>query len=343
VSAVATFFATISVVEMIASPISGWLSDRYDRRSLATVADAMRACAAITLGVFLNTESSFWVIWISIPVFAACDRLSLTASQSMIPKVSDGYSPAVANSTSYFSMQVGSLAAAAAVGYSLSMFSPMVVTSAIACFFATSVFCMSCVFSDRTDNGFRENRPPPPLRIDAPLFRLCLVYCLLYACGLLISAVGPSLVLEELQGNALDFGHFESAWSVGSIVGSVLLIPLFSIKRLARLEIVALWVTAIVFASLKVFDFPWILVAICIVGASYNLGKVAIEMSLQSIVPCMALGRAKGVLHGSAVAIGVIMLGLIAIAGTSVSPTTIFLIFSLVITLCTALLLRLLR
>ncbi|NTF10671.1 MFS transporter [Agrobacterium rubi] len=303
----------------------------------------MRAAAAVVLGVFLNMENYLWAIWISTLIFAGCDRLSLTATQSMIPTVGNRYSPTVANSTAHFFMQVGSLTAAASVGFSLLIVEPVVVAFGIACFFATSVFFMGCVFPERTNHGVSERLSPPPLRIDAPLFGLCSVYCLLYACGLLISAIGPTLVFEELQGNALDFGNLESAWAVGSIFGAVLLVPLFYIARAVRLEILALCVTAISFASLKAFDFPWILLTICIVGASFNLGKVAVEVRLQSIVPSMALGRAKGFLHCSAVTIGVVLLGFIAIAGTSISPTTICLIFSLIIMVSTALLLTLLR
>jgi MFS family permease len=343
VTAVATFFAMISVVELVTSPISGWLADQYSRRRLAMIADSMRAAAAVALGACLHTETFYWSIWMSTLIFAGCDRLSLTATQSMIPKIGDGYPPTVGNSAACFFMQVGSLAAAASVGLSLLVLSPSVVMLTIAFFFAASVLSMACVSIKGIDPGGCENQSPPTLHIDVPLLRLCLIYCLLYTCGLLVSAIGPSFVFQELRGNAVDFGNLEISWSLGSIIGAVLLIPLSYFASSVRVEIVTLWVTAISFASLKALDLPWVLVAIGIIGVSYNLGKVAIEVRLQAVVPRRALGRAKGLAHCGAVTLGVILLGMIGLAGTSISPTTIFLLLSLAITVCTVLLLTLVR
>ena len=334
VSSVAAFFMASSVMEMLASPVCGWMCDRFDRRRLALIADAVRFASAVILGLLLRIEDFYWFIWLSTLVFATCDRLALTAIQSIVPQVAARYSLPVANSATFFFMQVGSLVAAASMGIILFTSTPVVSVLAIALCFAGSVTCMISVAYGEEGSSTAKNQECPGLRCDAALVRLMLIYCLLYIGGLLISAVGPSLVFEELQGNALDFGHLESVWSAGSILGAVLLVPVARATKLSTLQIVVLGVTAVSFALMKLSSFAIVLLAICVLGTSYNLGRVAIEVALQSTVACTALGRAKGLLHCSAMTFGVVVLALIAIFPDAVAPTTIFLTYSVVIVGC---------
>ncbi|CUX06705.1 putative transporter protein [Agrobacterium fabacearum S56] len=335
VASVATFFMVSSAMEMVTSPACGWICDRYDRRFVSIFADCLRVVGAILLGLLLSLEDFHWAIWLSTMVFATCDRLSLTATQSMIPHVGARLSQALANSATFFFMQVGSLVAAALIGLILFISAPIYSLSAIAFVFACSVVCMIFVGAERQDRTVGKIQPSRSLFIDSALLRLGLIYCLLYVGGLLVSAVGPTFVFEELKGNALDFGHFESAWSAGSILGAVLLIPFVRLAKIVEVLIIVLFVTAISFASIKLTSFPFTLLGVCILGASYNLGRVAIEVSLQSSVPHASLGRAKGVLHGGAMALGIVVLGLIAVFPDAISPTTIFLAYSAVIIVCT--------
>jgi MFS family permease len=335
VAPVAIFFMFSSMMEMVASPACGWICDRYDRRFLSIIADCLRVVGAILLGILLSLEDFHWAVWLSTIVFATCDRLSLTATQSMIPHVGARHSAAVANSATFFFMQVGSLVAAALIGLILFISAPIYSLSIIAFFFACSVFCMIFVAPERQDRAVGKIQSSSPLSIDAALLRLGLIYCLLYIGGLIVSAVGPTFVFQEMKGNALDFGHFESAWSAGSIVGAVLLVPFARVAKIIRVLIIVLFITAISFASIKLTSFPFTLLAVCIIGASYNLGRVAIEVSLQSAVPRAALGRAKGVLHCGAMALGIVLLGSITIFPDAIAPTTIFLSYSALIAFCT--------
>ncbi|QAA98363.1 MULTISPECIES: MFS transporter [Agrobacterium tumefaciens complex] len=334
IASVATFFITSSVMEMVASPVCGWICDRYDRRRLALIADAVRGGSAVILGLLLSLENFHWYVWASTIVFATCDRLSLTAMQAMIPHVAARHSLPVANSTTFFFMQVGSLVAAASIGLILLTSAPIFSLLAIGWCFLGSVVCMIFVAHEREHSAISNDQSPSVLCIDAAMLRLGLIYCLLYIGGLLISAVGPSFVFEEHKGNALDFGRLESAWSVGSIFGAVLLIPLARIANSVTLQLLALFITAASFAFIKLLNFPSALLAVCIIGVSYNLGRVAIEVSLQSTVPRAALGRAKGLVHCAAMTFGVVILGLVAIFPGAIAPATIFLTYSALIIVC---------
>lgn len=334
VASVATFFIASCVVEMLASPACGWICDHYNRRRVSVLADAVRVVCAVMLGLLSSFDEFYWCVWLSTIIFATCDRLSLTAMQSMIPHIALKHTLPLANSVAFLFMQIGSLVAAALIGVLLFKAAPTFSFLAIALFFGFSALCMMFVTCEPVDGIERVCQSLPVLQIDASLLKLVFIYSVLYTGGLLISAVGPALVFKEYGGDALDFGHLESGWSVGSILGAVLLLPLARLINAATLQIMVLSVTAISFASIKLSNFPLALILVCVLGTSYNVGRVAIEVSLQSTVPHAALGRAKGLLHCAAMVCAVAMLGMITAFPDAIAPTTIFLTYAGIVLAC---------
>lgn len=330
-AAVAAYFGIISVTELLASPLAGWMSDRWDRRLLHIIADGIRFVAILTLGAVVMVADLRWAIWLSAVVFASCDRIALTASQSMIPSVTAHMLLSTGNSIAFFLIQAGSLVAAVFTGFLLHTTSPTYTFTVLSLAFALSVALMLAVLQDRALPRPGASDQAPKLTIDAQLLQLGAIYALLYTGGLLVSVIGPSFVFDELGGTALDFGQLESAWSAGSIVGALLLIPLVRAARVSVLQFVILGLTACSFATLKVLELPWLLLIFAILGTLYNLGRVAIEVMLQSCVPVAALGRAKGALHSVGVLLGVILFGLIAIAGDTMRPSSIFLAYAIIL------------
>ena len=330
-ASVAAYFAIISVTELLASPIAGWMSDRWDRRLLYIWADGFRFVAILALGAILIVADLQWAIWLSAVIFATCDRIALTSSQSMIPGVTAHMSLSTGNSIAFFLAQAGSLVAAAFTGVLLHFSTPTYTFTALSLAFALSVGFMLEVRQDSTIPRSRALGPRPGLVIDSHLLQLGAMYALLYTGGVLVSVIGPSYVFDELAGTAIDFGKLESAWSAGSIVGALLLIPLIRTARVSMLQLVILGMTACSFAMLKLLDLPWSLLIFTILGILYNLGRVAIEVMLQSSVPVAALGRAKGVLHSVGVLLGVILFALVAIAGDRMYPSSLFFAYAVVL------------
>ncbi|MBB3237009.1 MFS transporter [Phyllobacterium endophyticum] len=328
VSAVAVFFGSLSMAELLASPLAGWMSDRYDRRSLYLIADFVRILTALVMGAVIITVDLHWAIWLSTIPFAACDRIALTASQSMIPSVGAGFPLATANCIACFLTQSGSLVAATLTGVLLHVCTPTFTFSAIATAFAISVCCMCLVRREPISSQDEPETTRSQLLIDKHLLRLGAIYALLYLGGLLISAIGPSFVFEELGGSALDFGQLESAWSAGSILGAILLISLVRAIDIPNLQLIVLALSALSFAALKILDLPWALLAFAALGILYNLGRVSAEVTLQSSVPRLTLGRAKGALHCTGMFLGLILLGIGAVFSDEMSPSTIFLVFA---------------
>lgn len=340
-TSVAAFFAIISVTELISSPFAGWMSDRYDRRLLCVTADILRCAGALVLGMLLTMIDLQWAIWLSAILFATSDRIALTSSQSMIPAVGAVRSLPAANSIVFFLMQSGSLVAAVLTGLLLHSAIPTYTFIVIGAAFVLSVGLMLAVGRELSSQFGAAHAPRSALRIDGHLLRLSAIYALLYTGGVLVSVIGPSFVFVELEGDAINFGQLEGAWSAGSILGTLLLIPLLRVVRITTLQLAILALTATSFALLKMLDIPWNLLIFAILGALYNLGRVGIEVMLQSSVPQTALGRAKGALHSVGVLLGVVLFGVVAAVGDEVKPSNIFLAFAfilavgtLVLTIC---------
>ena len=272
-----------------------------------------------------------WVIWISAPIFASCDRISLTASQSMIPDIAGGLSPSAGNALVFFLMQSGSLVSAALTGVLLHLSSPSTTFAVLAVGFAISVACMLAVKPNSVAASGLSTGHHLKIVFDNRLLQICVIYALLYTGGVLVSVIGPSFVFKELRGSAIDFGKLESAWSAGSIAGTLLLIPLARAVKMPVLEVVVLVMTAACFALIKVTDLSWSLLAFAVIGTLYNLGRVATEVALQTAVPGAALGRAKGALHSMGVFLGVLLFGYVTYAGEAVSPSSIFVGYAIIL------------
>ncbi len=336
--AVAGFFAIISLAELVTSPFAGWLADRFDRRALYIIAEITRVVAAIALGAVLMATNVVWAIWLSAVLFATCDRIALTASQSMIPSISAKFSLATANSMTFFLMQSGSLAAASIVGVLLHASSAMVTFSAISSGFVLSAIIMRVVRQEKGLSEGVEGARGGSLIIDSRLLCLAAVYALLYTGGTLVSVIGPSFVFDEHGGNAIDFGQLESSWSAGSILGALLLIPLVRAARVPVLQFVILGLSAVSFALLKAFDLPFALLAFATLGALYNLGRVALEVMIQASVSSATLGRAKGVLHSVGVLLGVVLFAIVSVAADDVPPSSLFLAYGVILAVGTVVL-----
>lgn len=86
-AAVAVFLVIVSATELVASPVAGIAADCFDRRRLNIVSDLARFAAALGTAAALLYLDVFLTICVSAILFSLCDRVALTASQSMIPGV----------------------------------------------------------------------------------------------------------------------------------------------------------------------------------------------------------------------------------------------------------------
>lgn len=322
---VATFLAIVSVVEFIASPLAGVAADRFDRRCLNVAADLSRflvmlatACALLYMDVFL-------IICLSAALFSFCDRVALTSSQSMIPVIADGRDLVASNSAVFFVMQVGNLGAALLAGALLHERSPALPFTVLAAFFLFSAGCLALMRLQPVSLDVRTAKISAA-QIDLSLRRLIVVYALLYTSAVLVSVVGSSFVQEQ-KGTAVDFGYLEAAWSAGSLIGAVSLFRIERSMSTHALHLMLLGLTALVLMALAFLPTPWTVILFAALGFIYNLGRVSVEVTLQTRVSDYLLGRAKGIMHSVAVVLGLLVFGIAAAVGNRAFPSTIFFSF----------------
>ncbi|ASP87352.1 hypothetical protein CDO26_23460 (plasmid) [Sinorhizobium meliloti] len=332
-AAVAVFLVIVSATELVASPVAGVAADCFDRRRLNIVSDLARFAAALGTAAALLYVDVFLTICVSAILFSLCDRVALTASQSMIPGVAAHRSLAAANSLVFFIMQFGNLGAALLSGILLHECPPALTFAILSWFFFISACFMVPMRPERASvsgKGVTARTATAP-DVDLSLLRISAVYAFLYASAVLVSVMGSSFIFAEQGGSAVDFGHLEAAWSAGSILGAVLLVPLGRATNTSTLHLMILGATAVTLMALKLLHPPWTLIVFAAVGILYNLGRVSVEVSVQSIVSEDALGRAKGIIHSVGVALGTLVFGITAVVGDKINPSTIFFGFGVVL------------
>ncbi|WP_084507896.1 MFS transporter [Mesorhizobium sp. WSM3224] len=322
-TSVATVLAIVSLAELVASPLVGVATDRFDRRHLIIAADLTRFVILLATACALPYKATFLIICLSAVLFAFCDRVALTGSQSVIRAMARGGDLVASNSIVFFVMQFGCLGAALLCGPLLSERSPALAFTVLAVFFLVSAISLSMIRLEPASGSFIRARSPA-LDIDAGLLRLFAVYALSYAGAVLVSVMGSAFIFEEQRGTAADFGHLEATWSLGSLIGAVLAAKLTRIVSAHGLHFALLGASALSLMALLVMPLPWSLIVFAALGVLYNLGRVSVEVTLQSRVCDSALGRAKGVMHSFAVTLGLFIFSITAVVGDHVSPSTVF-------------------
>lgn len=329
-ASVATLLAIVSVVELVVSPLAGVTADRLDRRRLNIMADLGRFAVMLATAFLLVHLEVLPTLWMSAVAFSICDRVALTASQAMIPLATRGADLVTSNSSVFFVMQLGSLGAALLAGPLLSGHSPALAFAVLALFFLVSAGSLSSMRLGSVRQGISRANGLAP-NMDLRLVRLFAAYAFLYGGAVLVTVMGSSFVFEEQKGTATDFGHLEAAWSAGSLIGAVLLLRLTRAVGAPILHLTLLGSTAFALMALIALRAPWTLIVFAALGFLYNLGRVSIEVTLQSRVPNTVLGRAKGVMHSVAVALGLLIFTIATVLGDRVFPSTVFFSFGVLL------------
>lgn len=330
---VATFLAIVSLVEVISSPIAGVMTDRFDRRRLNAAANLGLFAVVLATALALLYVDMLLALCLSAALFSLCDRTALTAGQSLIPATGAGRRPAAWNAAVFLVMQAGSLGATLSAGYLLDARPPSLPFAIYSAFFLLSA-------------GVLASMRMPPASASAPLAntaawrlepgfaQLIAVYALFYASALLVSVMGPSLVFAEQKGTGADFAYLEAAWSAGSLLGTIALMAIHRPTRAHARHLLLLGVTALVFMAFPLLQPPWATVLFVSLGFLYNLGRVSVEVTFQSLVAADSLGRAKGMMHTAAVVLSLAVFGVVAGVGERAFPSTIFFSFGVVLLIC---------
>ncbi|MDR9764185.1 MFS transporter [Rhizobium redzepovicii] len=338
-SALAVLLALGSAAELLTSNIGGTLVDRFDRRMLCIGCDAFRLLLMLATTFGFLFADALTVLYVSWTIFAIVDRTYSTSLQAMIPSIVCTENLGSFNSSAQIGMQAGNLMAAAVTGLMLTAAGRDLTSLLPSAFFVLSLLALLAMRSMQqlsssahrpVNNGVRRSDLLPTTFALGSLKTSAAIYALIYAMGMLVSVLGSGFVIHELEGTPLQFGYLEAGWALGSVAGcAVFLLGSRFWRRqsvLAHLVLAGILLLGFWFYR----SFLLALIQMTILGLSYNVARVLIEVRVQAAVPIDALGRVRSQIHTVCVAIGLLAYTIIGGFGNAVLPSEIFGLFGAV-------------
>lgn len=322
------FVSTLS--QFLVSGVSGYIADVTDRRYLVMGMDAARSVIVASTGYAIIAEFGVSALFLSVALYSAADRGYLTAMQSMIPGLPR--SAVTANSASYLMMQSGTFLGAGLAGVLLNFLSYGAAVSLVSSMFILSGALLGAKRSFSFNKGRTETNGFGRLKyffsivplIKYKLFLPTLCYSFSFGVGILVNALLAVYVLNELNGNAVLFSKLESAWASGGVLiclvlaagsGSTLLkLGQAGFLVFSGIALVLLWIIPL--------RIP-VAIALVLLGVTYNLSRISLDVRVQHNVSAACIGRARGAINSIATGIGLLIYLLIAIIGDAVPPSHI--------------------
>ncbi|MBY5774853.1 MFS transporter [Rhizobium leguminosarum] len=322
-----------SAAELLTSNVGGALADRFDRRLVCIGCDLSRLFLMLSTGLAFLFNDPLVVLNVSWIIFAVIDRTYWTALQAIIPSVVRPEKLRSFNSVSYIAMQAGNLIAAIATGFTLSVIGRDLTPLLASAFFILSLAGLLALLGQQplafsqhapTRESIRRLDLLPTAFTHRPLKALAVIYAFIYAMGMLVSVLGSAYVFHELEGSALQFGYLEAGWALGSIAGCAALLVESALWRRQSILFHLAVAGVILCGFLVLQNYPFALVQMMVLGLSYNIARVLIDVRVQSTVPIGMLGRSRSQIHTICMTIGLLAYGVIAVAGDAILPSEIF-------------------
>ncbi|ACM28429.1 MFS transporter [Rhizobium rhizogenes] len=339
---IALFLALGSIAEFLVGAPAGRLADRFDRRYLCMMSDAARIfILLLTSAALLVPGKPAYVLYSSVILYAVADRIYLLASSAIIPSIARPGRLVSFNSLAYIGMQVGNMLAAIAAGWLLDLAPQQL------CFLlAAGTFAVSCLGMSRiavrtsgptADHLLRYHQTDASERLGRLPLTLIVNYILIYAMGMLISALASIFVLQELGGSSTDFGRLEACWAVGAVVSmSILMLKAFNDADGRAIPIIVM-LSGVGMASFHFMrNLEGVVALMAALGAGYNLTRVLIDVEIQRRIPSAKLGLVKGRIHVACMGFSLALYAVLAMIGNGITPSVTFLVFGSGMIVCVA-------
>jgi MFS family permease len=303
----------------IAAPFAAILGDRFPRRRVMFLSDALRAAALGVMAAAALTHLSALIVYVLAVFVALVSTVFGPAQAARLPSlVRTPDELAAANATSSTVESVGMFGGPALAGLMLGITRPGVVFIVTAATFLWSAYNVARISKEGTPEkreggsaasvahelsaGFRA------ILVDS---RLRLLVGLLSLQTLVAGALGVLIVVTALQ--LLDLGtagvgYLNSAIGVGGLAGGLAAISLLGQRKLATRFAFGILLWGLPLALIGVLpDAAFALVLLAVVGIGNTLVDVAAITLLQRGVADEVLSRVFGVLEG--IIVGTIGIG----------------------------------
>ncbi len=321
ISALATAGMAALLPQAVLSPLGGAIADRYSRRAIMIISDAISAICMVVLIVLFHTGTiEIWHVYVMMAVRGAMQAFQSPASAASVAMLvpgsflsrAAGLNQTVQGITMIASAPLGAFAISLMpIGWALGI---DVVTAMLA-IIPLIVFSIpqARVKSDRSPNIWRELTEGVSLIRNTPGLRH--LYTLV-ACVVLIIMPSftflPLLIKEHFNGGAPQVALIEGIGGIGMTLGGII-ITIIAPKRQLLWIIMGFSVSCftLAFTALTPSYMFWLAILCWTVsGATFIMGNAPLTALLQTTIPNQLQGRALSLLNtimGLAAPIGLLI------------------------------------
>lgn len=306
--------------------IGVWI-DRGDRKRIMILSDCFVACCSIILAViyYLGTIE-IWQIYLLLALRSIGSSFQFPAMQASVPLLApENELPRIAGISQL--LQSGSNIAGPALGALLITLLPMsaimILDMAGALIAVTTLLFVSIPrpssSSETTRTVFEEMiNAFQAIYRNKGLFLLMIAWIFCIFMYMPVNALFPLMTYQHFNGEAIEMGIVESAFGVGSFIGS-LAIGIWSIKKHKVLVInfayILMGISLSVSGLLTPSDFFFFVILVALLGISCPLFNSAIMATIQTKIAPNMLGRIFslfGTLCVLPIPIGLVVTGILA-------------------------------
>lgn len=233
VTAIAILMLCFWVPIVLFGPFFGAISDRYSRKWLMVLSNAIRAIFLIAFGVYLHSHLSEGLIYALMVILGTCFSIYMPAAIALIREIVPQKDLLYANSTIDIAYELGNVVGMGSAGVFIAVFSA---TTAILINGVIFIFCTLAMFMVRVKAA--KMKEPAGKSITRQIFydfqsginyllrspKLMIIYWvqMLIVVGFMTT---PVLVVpfakNVLHANVSEFGKIEAALSVGVVIGGI--------------------------------------------------------------------------------------------------------------------------
>lgn len=322
VSALAIAGMAVLLPQALLSPLGGVFADRYSRRRLMIVADAISAlCMVLLVILFLTARIELWHAWAMMGVRSAMQAFQTPAAAAstymLVPESfllrAAGLNQSLQSMTVVAAAPLGALAISIMpIGWALAIdvFTAVCGIVPLLCFGIPQVICRG-----ETGQGLRRELKEgvDVIRNTAGLGQLFVLLAATVMVVMPAFTLLPMLVKHHFGGGAVQLALMEGLSGIGMVLGGITIVaiaprwPIFWILLSFAGSCLAIALTAL--APTNLFDVAvvwWVISGICFV-----FGNAPLTALLQTIVPNRLQGRVLSILNalmGLAAPVGLLIL-----------------------------------
>jgi MFS family permease len=320
---------------VVFGPVGGMIADRYDRRMVLIVGDAIRCVNMLALAAVVAAKGPVVVVMVLTAVASAAGTAERPASIALLPRLVGESRLGAANALLHTVQDLGVVTGPAVGAMLLAVTSDWVAFVANALTYAVSATLIATMRTRQTPShaqygesiGTQLRHGARTARITSHVVPLMLVVAM---AELTYGAQTVQLVLyaeQRLDVGADGYGYLLAAMGLGGLLSAVFNGRLAASTKVAMIVVatgLAFCVTQLVYARVDLIAVA--LVATVIGGAGFVACEVVAETAVARVVATDVLGRVMGVFDAMSVASMVTGAVLAAVLVTTTSLRTSFVV-----------------